>query len=897
MSDIEDIRNMVTALLASASDPPTPDTIRAHIQSIRAIRPSVDDDQSEQLARELETIHAVTMSLGSVLVEEDFEPWLNEAKKSIDPFYWHRYKEWMASNGFSSQVLASLDDVTDRILGFAGNPRKEGPWDRRGMVVGHVQSGKTSNYIGLMCKAADAGYRVIIVIAGIHNNLRNQTQMRIDEGFVGFASAKASSSSISDRIIGAGNFRRNRRPNTFTNTLKDFNSQTAGSLGVPLVNLKEPAVFVIKKNSHTLRNLLVWLKAHNQQQGMSKVSEPMLLIDDEADNASINISRGRDEVSRINGQIRGLLHSFDRSTYMGYTATPFANIFVDPEDEDEMVGQDLFPRDFIVSLDPPDNYFGPEQVFGEKRERKIIRLIEDNEDWLPIKHRIDDVIEGLPDSLKLAVRTFIVASAIRLVRGQRGSHRSMLVNISRFTNLQHQVRNEIHTFLEEVKSSIRINGRSPGSIASDPEMQGLYRAFNYYRDIGVTEDWGEVADVLHDAASPIRVVEINSASAGTLDYSEYPNGLSVIAVGGFSLSRGLTLEGLTVSYFLRNSMMYDTLMQMGRWFGYRPNYGDLCQVWMPEEAEGWYAHISESVEELRGEIRLMEQVSATPKEFGLKVRSHPDSLIVTARNKMGAGTSVKVSVGLSNRFVETTALHRQEEIRLANYTVAVDLARQLRKEKLSPIDEKQQEGVLFRDVSARLVIDFIAAFQNNQASILSMPGPIIKYIEKRSDSELSSWNVFFPSLKKRIPRSLQDEGLGMIIYCQRRAPGNSSSSRTLYLGNKRRLASRGIEKTGLTPEEIADVDRRFKASHPDSENVPDKAYREVRSKPLLAVHLLAIGRDGDDLSSSLPHTAWSISFPVTKKEEDREEYVVNARWLAEQRWEWESDEGAEGEDE
>ena len=167
--------------------------------------------------------------------------------------------------------------------------------------------------------------------------------------------------------VGVGRFDHTRRPVTFTNTIRDFNKATATGVGIPLQNLTEPAVFVIKKNSSTLKNLLEWLREHSARGGGESIDEPMLLIDDEADNASINIRHGAGEVSRINGQIRDLLRMFDRSCYVGYTATPFANIFIDPDTDDQMRGEDLFPRSFIVSLDPPSNYFGATTVFIEER--------------------------------------------------------------------------------------------------------------------------------------------------------------------------------------------------------------------------------------------------------------------------------------------------------------------------------------------------------------------------------------------------------------------------------------------------------------------------------------------------------------------------------------------------
>ena len=524
------------------------------------------------------------------------------------------------SRDLSGQVLATLDNVTNRILGLIENPAKDGEWDRRGMVMGHVQSGKTANYTGLVCKAADAGYKVIVIIAGIHNNLRNQTQRRLDEGFIGVDSTGRMREMLpAQSLVGVGRFDSRRQPSSFTTSQRDFNKAIADSVRMPFQNLREPAVFVVKKNTSTLRNLIEWVAAQNAQRGTATVREPMLLIDDEADNASINIRRDQDEVSRINGQIRELLALFDRSCYVGYTATPFANIFIDPESEDAMLGHDLFPRDFIVSLDPPDNYFGANRVFIEEADR-VIHSVDDNADLLPLKHRIDHRVVGLPETLETAVRVFIVARAIRLARGQLGTHNSMLVNVSRFVNVQAQVRNEIHALVDRIRSSTRVNGARPSALAvRDPEIAALYGAFQEHFEDSCGVSWQTVQQLLHESASPVNVVEVNARSPGSLDYLEHErNGLNVIAVGGLSLSRGLTLEGLIVSYFLRNSMMYDTLLQMGRWFGYRQGYEDLCRVWMPEEAQGWYTHITESIDELRDELARMQSVNATPREFGLR---------------------------------------------------------------------------------------------------------------------------------------------------------------------------------------------------------------------------------------------------------------------------------------
>ena len=596
---LADLETAVEGMLAK--EPlPSPERIRDLVAAHRVIPMyDVDDEAAEHLARALEARHGVTMTIGSLLKQPDWVPWLDAEKTGIEPYYWGRYKRLLGQRHFSGHVIVALDAVTDRILGMLENPVKEGLWDRRGMVMGHVQSGKTANYTGLICKAADAGYKVIIIIAGIHNNLRNQTQLRIDEGFVGRDSARLLSRK-SDVFIGAGKFDGSRRPVTFTNAIRDFNKNIATGVGIPLQNLNEPAVFVIKKNPSTLKYLLEWLREHSARFGTDTIGSPMLLIDDEADNASINIKYGKEDVSRINGQIRELLGMFERSCYVGYTATPFANIFIDPNTDSEMRGDDLFPRSFIVSLDPPTNYFGPAKVFLDANNA-VIRHIDDSEDLLPLKHKIDHEVVALPPSLVYSLRTFVVGRAIRLARGHDRAHCSMLVNASRFTNVQRQLRNEIHRIVERIQSSARVNGALRAADAlRDPELAALREVWlGEYAESGF--DWPAVQERLNEAAAPVRVVEVNSRSAGTLDYAAHEEtGLSVVAVGGFSLSRGLTLEGLMVSYFLRNSMMYDTLMQMGRWFGYRPEYEDLCRVWMPEEAEGWYAHISESTEMLRG---------------------------------------------------------------------------------------------------------------------------------------------------------------------------------------------------------------------------------------------------------------------------------------------------------
>jgi hypothetical protein len=904
-----EVEAAVGAVLAQEAGP-SPERIRLLVRGFQPLCAELDDGAVEVLARKFEARHGVTMTVGSVLDDSDseYQPWLPQARSDISPYYWDRYRDLLASQGLSGRVIATLDEVTDRILGLLEDPRKPAPWDRRGMVVGHVQSGKTANYTGLVCKAADAGYRLIIVIAGVHNSLRNQTQRRIDEGFVGRDSARLLSKKDGHpRAIGVGRFDQTRHPVTFTNSLRDFNRATATSVGVSLRDLNEPAVLVIKKNASTLKHLLAWLREYRSGTGET-IDLPMLVIDDEADNASINISHKKGEVARINGQIRSLLALFDRSGYVGYTATPFANVFIDPDAYDERFEADLFPRNFIVSLDPPTNYFGAQTVFVEHPDR-FIRHIDDNADLLPVQHKIDFELGALPESLITALRVFLVACGVRAVRGAARDHVSMLVNASRFTNVQAQIRSLLHERLTSIQRSLRVNGGLEASVAAvqDSEIEALRRAFER-EYAGGDEDWAAVLGAMVRVVPSVQVIEVNSKSAGTLDYAAHDeDGLRVIAVGGFSLSRGLTLEGLTVSYFLRNSMMYDTLMQMARWFGFRDGYSDLCRVWMPEEAEGWYLHVAESTELLRDDIRRMEQAGATPEEFGLKVRSHPDSLMVVARNKIGTGERVVVRVGLANQFIETAALARGTAI-TRNRSAAARLGAGLTELGLTAEKPPDVSGWLLSGAPVGLITAFIESFVNDPASLLTEPGPVLAYIDARRHSELAEWDLLLPTLASPAEGGLIDtDTFGVPVFCQRRTAGRKTTGSSLRIGNKQRVASRGIEKAGLSPAERARAEDAFREQHPEtpggSHNYPDRIYRAERSRGLLVVHMLQVlaaagGRSSFEptAAEAEPIVAWGISFPPSGLSEERVEYVVNTTWLQENQRQFDDDLGDDWDD-
>lgn len=910
---LSSLEGMATMYMASQQGPHTAESIRNIIGQLRDMSMfagMVEDDDAEELARLIEEKYGISMGFGAVVDAEDFRPWLHDARINgeIGDFYWGRYRKLLNLKGLPKSVIDATDEVTDRVLDRLGDPKNMSPWRRRGMVVGHVQSGKTANYTGLICKAADAGYRLIVVIAGIHNNLRNQTQARIDEGFIGRDTGRLAHSNKTQRqkIIGVGQFDQREFPVSLTNTLRDFNKATATTNTSQIGQYNVPVVLVIKKNSSTLKNLLEWLKEHSVHQGTQMVSQPMLLIDDEADNASINTAYSRDEVTRINSQIRELLSLFHRSCYVGYTATPFANIFIDPDTDDEVLKQDLFPRHFIIGLDAPSNYFGAQKVFLDARDRHV-RLIDDNEDVLPMKHRIDHPVDVLPDSLLRAVRTFIVARAIRNARGQQASHASMLINASRFTDVQGRLRSRVADIVSQMRDAVAVDGSKGRAALKNPEIAMFHAVWEAEYGGAEGAGWSEVQARLHEVLIAARVVEVNASKRSQpLDYDQGgEHGVTVIAVGGFSLSRGLTLEGLTVSYFLRNSMMYDTLMQMGRWFGYRPGYEDLCRIWIPADGVGWYAHIHEAMDDLQVQLKRMELAKATPEQFGLAVRSHPESLVVTARNKMGTGREFPMKVSLEEKLIETTRIVSDEAQLARNVQAGLALIADIQSDGVE--FEQRSRGYLAKGVKVERIDTFLRAYRTDPSNVpvdlLTDPKLIRDYIAARADSELKIWDLFIASSTAKGGES-RDFGFLRLVPFERSVDPNDHAKGVITIsGTSRRVGSAEDEREGLSDVQIANALETYRQTRLDKElpkTISPKVYRTVPGRrPLLILRMVRpkLVSVDDQISFGKDVLAWGLSFPSSQISGGTVEYVVNTIRLREMFGEEEIEEEALGDTE
>lgn len=790
------------------------------IQSTEAVEKLIDD--LLQLAPHLKTdrkqiiddalSHIIT-SVGkseSMVDDDENVRWLNSST-SDTWIHWPWLKKYLDSEVRRPlKVMNELDESTNEVIDLLGDPKREGIWDRRGLVVGHVQSGKTQHYTALAAKGLDAGYKLIIILSGIHENLRQQTQERVESLIIG-KNSRHSFSHFGVRLWSDNRLKLqiNGDPKltipditTLTSVEGDYGATVNAVAHVALG--QAPVILVIKKNKSILLNVLNWLKNSG-----TSLKVPTLVIDDEADHSSINTADTDPETNptTINSLIRQLLWRCDRVGFVGYTATPYANIFMDPNHiekrsdrnpDDE--GSDLFPKSFIINLDTPTNYIGPEAVFGHSGDEDLgipmrapLPMHEpanDAEDWLPPKHKkTHQVSPDLPKTLKEALRSFLLGVAARIALGHETSHMSMLVHVSRYNEVQEQVTRHVENELSSLVERIRHHESGTKNLEELREIweRVFVKKFPSFLSHPsqqlvkpVLPSWVEVCERIEDAFKRIKFSNINSTTKENLDYAGTPNGLTVVAVGGDRLSRGLTLEGLSVSYFMRSAKAYDTLMQMGRWFGYRPGYAHLCRVYAPTTIVQNFMTISLATEELRREFSRMSFLKKRPTEYGLRVREPRADLLVTAMNKMRRGETVRVH--FSESLVSSLDIPHSSSAH--NYESFTNLINILEKNYGSPIvgnimasGEKGSHHHRWHSVNSEPVIDFLKKYRAdiNVCFEPTVNGStmIASFIESMNKKpELTEWTVAllghsemseraiagkpYPALKRNIDKSKTD---------------------------------------------------------------------------------------------------------------------------------------------
>ena len=622
-------------------------------------------------------------------------------------------------------------------------------------------------------------------------------------------------------------------------------------------------------------NLYDWLSANSNNGIISNKS--LLLIDDEADNATINI--GGDERNAINGHLHNIIGLFSRSAYVGYTATPFANIFVEKGDFN-------FPKDFIINLPSPSNYIGPDKVFGitnnsneeEDNLLPIVVPINDFQSFVPNGHRQgDELPDELPDSLKLAIKCFIITCAIRILRNQANKHNSMLIHVSRFQRWQNKIKELVEQEFCYYKTEIE---------AGDPHIIEEFRKI-YEEDTStytsyvtttknITESplktidsemhlhsWEEVKPKLFQAVQRIEVKSINGTSNDALTYYDHQDkGISVIAIGGDKLSRGLTLEGLSVSYFLRASKMYDTLMQMGRWFGYRPGYVDLCRLFTSPELNEWYQHITLASEELREEFTYLYESGGTPDMYALKVRNHPGILQITSIARMR--NVDRIDVSWAGRLVETYQLEKDLCTKENNINAMENLL-----DRLGDSFERVAGNYLWKGIPMETILGFLNKFCLPTNLVKVNLDMICNYIQEVNRvGELTNWNVAVMSRKDGAEGTFSFKN-GFQVNCFKRNHSPETTANTYYIRKNHILGNPTHEFLDLNQdilnkalERTKQIDETWDKDYPKPAIVRQE-FRDVRTPlliiyPLSAEYAISSSEEGYD---DKPFIGFAISFP------------------------------------
>jgi hypothetical protein len=901
----------------------TQQVFRTFIDLMKNAYPDKNLDEAE-LFRRLESIHSVTIGRAEILddAEDDHIDWFNTStregfKRNINWHFWPHYSEYLTNRKFwPEKLVQSIDRLSNQILSRLEDPERPGPWYTRGMVMGSIQSGKTANYTALITKAADAGYKLVIVLAGVHNSLRSQTQVRLNEEFLGYDIDKVQKLTGDEKKIGVRTLFDKHNP-VFTLTSSsengDFNRKVAAQVGIFPNKNAVPIILVIKKNVSILKNVINWIESFPGQTDAREI--PLLLIDDECDFASINTKEPeRDEDEKImkdwdptetNKQIRKILKNFDKKAYVGYTATPYANVFIPNDDVHLLYGDDLFPKNFIISLPQPSNYLGPERVFGldcdSDRDIEaieplpLVRIVNDQSNRIPDGHKKELIVNQLPDSLKRALKCFLLSCAARRMRSEGVPHNSMLVHVTRFTAIQNQIaaliEKELNGLVSQIMSKNELTDFKEiwerDFIPTSAKMIEL--GFN---DAKIHE-WHQIEDSLGVVARIVRLKTINGTVMDVLDYKEAEmdadhrkrigevvawedKGLSVIVVGGDKLSRGLTLEGLTVTYYLRASTLYDTLMQMGRWFGYRGGYSDLCRIFTTNELISWYRHIAMATQELREEIEYMSILKLTPKEFGLKIRSHPGRLAVTSAGK--SRNKQKMSISYACRISETILFDpRHSE---TNLRALEGLIRGIGRKPDVPLDKTH--GYQWKGVPANMIITFLAAYRTPDFFARFVdPRRIAAYIEKQNfNNELIEWDVVIISKgdgSSKIHETSSISVAGYEIGCVIRNPTDQITDSRIRI---KRLVSPSDEALDLSDDEKMKALEFVRADRDVKGDLPSgKAIRHTRPKERgLFLVYLPTGKDGDSRTyggKGQEIVGWAISFPESQTAQPIE-YWVNS---------------------
>lgn len=662
---------------------------------------------------------------GTTLIDNEEslrEEWLPEMNQSgTIPHRWFAYQQYLQEQqGADFNQTQSLDRSTKKILSLLSDPRKNhAPVRRKGLILGDVQSGKTRTYMALMNRAVDYGYKMIVVLTSSDEGLRYQTQRRIDTDFLGCEGQPTR------KTVGIGAYLNGKgisTPISLTNEDDFIKSYSKAFQSLPRPNWNDrPVIAVMKKNGSVLRKFNQWLDTPEFPKDL-----PMLIIDDESDYASVNSAKDDESPTAINGLLRELCEISERSSYVAVTATPFANVFIDDEIE-----EDLFPKDFIHILPTPPAYIGARKLFGDldnpgQEETCVQELDKDDlKEWLPLSHkkyyRFDsEGINELDYQVAYAIDCFLVACILRL--GAENKRQSMLIHMSRFTAVQEQIADMVNDYVGNVVFALKFHYDNP----NDPRIQALHDAYN--REYAANNQthgmsWDQVLHKMRVSTERLQVRLVNSDASRWNEINQVPDDDErneavkrecTIYVGGNRISRGMTLKGLICSVFYRNVTAADTLLQMGRWFGYRPGYADLQRIWLTDQSIIDFRYACSIVEHLKKQAKQMENEGQTPRQFGLAIMKNPAKGVrITGAAKMRNATegdsSVLASFNLEGQLTESVRLSVDSERLLANDAALSNLIAACDTDpKVSTADSSMR---VYRHVPASTVTEFLSHYR------------------------------------------------------------------------------------------------------------------------------------------------------------------------------------------
>ena len=761
--------------------------------------------------------------------------------------------------GRTFDQVSQLDKLSDSVLFSIGDPASDNSggaeeWSANeartpnrysGLVIGYVQSGKTANYTALAAKAFDAGYSLVIVLTGIHNTLRRQTQIRMNDelGLIQSSPERPTAQRVNaghDEII------QQLTSEDLLNGDFRYMHMQAGNV---LAHGKH--LCVTKKNASVLQRLLHWLG--------DGIKVPVLIIDDEADQASINTlptsgesgEEGMDDdvkPSRINGLIRQLKSKFVGDlAYVAYTATPYSNVFIDMDSKHEDFGEDLYPEDFIISLPKPEGYMGPLEFFGpnligeedgEDLSSRVLRILDASElEQIQNLHTPPSSSSRmLSEHVEKSIYQFIVATAARRFVQKRRSPSSFLIHTTSSVREQENLGRRLVTFVDLLHTEWRYNNSSIKVKLKEAWDELVEEMQDGQFDVQFETLVPNLEDMLN-GFDLIQVKVLNFRSQDELDYQQNPDLVSIV-VGGNKLSRGLTLEGLLFSYFARKTArepQADTLTQMGRFFGYRRDVVDITRVFTTDKLRDDFREVSQMEESLRAEISLYQKTGMTPREFAPRVQRRI-GILPTARNHMLS--VVAHGVSYSGDLVQTTSFddsHKAKEIADQNLTLTNKLLHSIYEKGFSELtngDEQKISKRVWVEVDGRLVLDFIKNFKTVEgASRFSSKG-LGNYVSDllfHQTPELTSWSVGVVGREPTPELGVENFNLELTVGRLNRSldEGSKRSIGTLINPlslNLNRL--RGDEILDFTPEQVE------KALEYKTENncSPTQATRAVRSK-------------------------------------------------------------------